>query len=62
MSPQKSDGLTLDTWAEVCWPMLTVRPRTLADYQCRYRKNISPVLGSMTLDEIERRDVQAWPL
>lgn len=35
----------------------TIKPKTLADYEHRYRKHISPVLGNRRLETITRSDV-----
>lgn len=35
----------------------TIKPKTLSDYEHRYRKHISPTLGSKSLDSITRSDV-----
>lgn len=61
----KSDapsGLTLDEWAEACWPLLAVRPKTLHGYRLAYAKHIRPVLGHLDMDRITKRHVQAWVL
>ena len=38
----------------------TVKPATVADYEHRYRKHISPVLGSRKLESITSRDIFSW--
>lgn len=35
----------------------TIKPKTLSDYEHRYRKHISPVLGSRRLETITRSDI-----
>jgi len=38
----------------------TVKPATVADYEHRYRKHISPVLGSRRVESITSRDIFSW--
>lgn len=55
-------GMTLDEWAEACWPLLAIRPKTLHGYRLAYAKHIQPVFGGMDIDSITKRRVQAWVL
>lgn len=38
----------------------TVKPATVADYEHRYRRHISPVLGSRRVESISSRDIFSW--
>ena len=38
----------------------TIKAATAADYEHRYRKHISPVLGGRRIDSISSRDVYSW--
>jgi|DEB0MinimDraft_10_1074344.scaffolds.fasta_scaffold10210_2 integrase len=38
----------------------TVKPATVADYEHRYRRHISPVLGSRKIESITSRDIFSW--
>jgi len=38
----------------------TVKAATVADYEHRYRKHISPVLGSRRIESITSRDIFSW--
>lgn len=37
-----------------------VRPATLGDYQDRYRRTVSPVLGNKRLGDVSSRDIANW--
>lgn len=54
--------MIISTWADTCWSLLTIRPRTLRDYKNKYRRHIEPTFGTRELESVTRKDVQAWVL
>lgn len=62
MSTDQCVSQSLDAWAEVCWPLLNIRPVTLREYRARYRRAIQPAFGDRDMEQISRREVQAWVL
>lgn len=62
MYEHESESLTLDEWAEQCWSLLALRPRTLYGYRSAYRLHISPTFGHRHVGSITRREIQRWVL
>jgi len=54
--------MLLGIWSEQCWPLLSVRAKTLTVYQSKYKNWIAPTFGQREIDTVTRRDVQAWIL
>jgi hypothetical protein len=45
--------MLVDEWVETVWKVLQVRPKTLHDYRRLYRRHLMPVIGSMSLDDVD---------
>ena len=54
--------MLLDDWSEQCWPLLSVRSKTLKIYRGKYRNWIAPTFGHCEVESITRREVRAWVL
>jgi integrase len=45
--------MLVNEWVETVWNVVQVRPKTLHDYRRLYKRHLMPVIGSMSLDEID---------
>ena len=55
MSPSLREGLKMlvNEWVDTVWNVVNVRPKTLHDYKRLYKRHLMPVIGSMSLDEVD---------
>lgn len=45
--------MLVNEWVETVWNVVQVRPKTLHDYKRLYRRHLMPVIGSMSLNEVD---------
>jgi integrase len=45
--------MLVNEWAETAWNVLNVRPKTLHDYKRLYKRHLAPVIGLMSLDDVD---------
>jgi integrase len=45
--------MLVNEWAETAWNVLSVRPKTLQDYKRLYRRHLEPVIGHMSVDNVD---------
>ena len=45
--------MLVNEWVDTVWNVVNVRPKTLHDYKRLYKRHLMPVIGSMSLDEVE---------
>ncbi len=45
--------MLVDEWVEQVWQILTIRKKTLKDYQNLYRRHLKPLIGHMKVNEID---------
>jgi integrase len=45
--------MLVNEWVETVWNVVQVRPKTLHDYKRLYKRHLMPVIGSMSLDEVD---------
>lgn len=54
----KNDAITLDDYLSEWQKIKECKPNTLRSYISTYRRHISPVLGSIKVQKLERREIQ----
>jgi len=45
--------MLVNEWVDTVWNVVNVRPKTLHDYKRLYKRHLMPVIGSMSLDEVD---------
>ena len=45
--------MLVNEWVDTVWNVVNVRPKTLHDYKRLYKRHLRPVIGSMSLDEVD---------
>lgn len=45
--------MLVNEWADTVWNVLNVRPKTLQDYKRLYKRHLEPVIGQMSLEEVD---------
>lgn len=50
--------MTVDEWVEQVWTLLSIRAKTLYDYQHFYRRNLQPAIGHMSVDNVDSAVLQ----
>ena len=45
--------MLVNEWAETAWNVLNVPPKTLHDYKRLYKRHLAPVIGLMSLDDVD---------
>jgi len=45
--------MLVNEWVETVWSVVQVRPKTLHDYKRLYKRHLMPVIGSMSLNEVD---------
>jgi hypothetical protein len=45
--------MLVDEWVDTVWDVVSVRPKTLHDYKRLCKRHLMPVIGSMSLDEVD---------
>ena len=50
--------MLIDEWVDTFWNVVNVSPKTLYAYRLLYKRNLAPMIGFMSLDEVDIVEIQ----